>query len=167
VNDVQDTHRQKHWADEQKEAASKEASDRQQGGQSQQVPDNHSQVQPAKGKQENTGRRSANGLSSDSLAERGRILKHDAQALTGSVRESAEIFQRYVSEQVEQRPYTTVAIAAGVGYVLGGGLATRITAATFGAVYRIGLALAARELSSRIAMSGVGEDSSRQQRPER
>ncbi|MFN2428031.1 MAG: hypothetical protein ABR587_16470, partial [Candidatus Binatia bacterium] len=131
---VQDSHRQKNWASEQQEATSKDVSSRQMErvSQDQQNATSPSPVQPANRKEERTDRESANPFLSDSLLERGRILQQDAQALTSSVRGSVNLFHRYVSEQVEQRPYITVGLAAGLGYVLGGGLANRITGTALG-----------------------------------
>lgn len=90
-----------------------------------------------------------------SLSAQGRILQHDAAALATSVQESAQLFHRYVTEQVEQRPYTTLGVAAGLGYLLGGGLANRMTGAALGTAYKLALALAARELSARLAIPGM------------
>jgi len=97
----------------------------------------------------------SNTAQSGGLLEQGKVLHQDATALATSMQESAQLFNRYVTEQVEQRPYTTLGIAAGVGYVLGGGLTNRITGTALGTVYRLALALAARELSTRLNIPGM------------
>ena len=118
------------------------------------------QQSEAKQREAHGGRRSSEGSrersGSDNLSEHGKMIMHDAQALTSSVQETAALIQRTMAEQVELRPYTTVGIAAGVGYLLGGGLASRMTGLALGTAYRLGLALAARELSSRVSIPALG-----------
>lgn len=164
---VQDSHRQKNWASEQKEAASKDMGSRALERVSGNLPEagSHSQAQPSPRDEGPRDQGPVGPLRPDSVRERGRIFQQDAQALAQSVRQSVELVRGYVSGQVEQRPYTTVGLAAGLGYVLGGGLASRITGTALGAAYRVGLALAARELNSRISMAGLGEEASRRQQP--
>lgn len=89
-----------------------------------------------------------------SLSDYGRQIQHDAAALAATVHDATGGAQRYLSEQVEQRPYRTLGVAAGIGYILGGGLSSRLTVVLLGAATRLAMALAARELGSRIAQSG-------------
>lgn len=84
------------------------------------------------------------------LAEHGRRIQHDAEALANSLRETTEGVQRYLATQVEQRPFSTLGVAAGVGYLLGGGLSSRLTVLLLGAGVRVATALIAREFGSRI-----------------
>jgi len=121
------------------------------------------QKQPGANPQERRGNPQGNARSSgDALSEglyaQGRIIKQDAAALATSMQESAQLFNRYVTEQVEQRPYTTLGIAAGLGYLLGGGLANRVTGAALGTAYKLALALAARELSTRLEIPGLAAE---------
>src|SRR3990172_9260235 len=90
---------------------------------------------------------------SRSLGDHGRQIQKDAVALAETVRDAADGVQRYLTAQVEQRPFSTLGVAAGVGYVLGGGLSSRLTVVLLGAVTRVATALAARELGSRILQS--------------
>ena len=64
---------------------------------------------------------------------------------------AADDLERYLTEQVEERPYITLGVAAGVGYVLGGGLRSRLTAVLLGAATRLAMAVAARELAARLS----------------
>ena len=89
-----------------------------------------------------------------SLADHARQIQHDAEALAGAVREATNGVQRSLTEQVEQRPFSTVGVAAGVGYVLGGGLSARLTAMLLGAATRVAMALVAREVGNRILQGG-------------
>ena len=88
---------------------------------------------------------------SRSLGNHGREIQHDVQALVAAVQDAADDLQRYLTTQVEQRPYTTLGVAAAVGYVLGGGLRPRLTVALLGTATRLGVALATRELAARLS----------------
>ena len=89
-----------------------------------------------------------------SLGDHGRQIQHDAEALAAAVRDATDGVQRYLTAQVEQRPFGTLGVAAGVGYVLGGGLSSRLTVVLLGAATRVATALVAREPGSRIVQSG-------------
>ena len=78
-------------------------------------------------------------------------IHQDVHALAAAMQDAADDLERYLTEQVEQRPYTTLGVAAGVGFVLGGGLRARLTAVLFGAATRLAVALAARELAARLS----------------
>ncbi len=86
-----------------------------------------------------------------SLGDHGRQIHHDVHALAAAVQDAADDLERYVTEQVHRRPYSTLGVAAGVGFVLGGGLRSRLTAVLFGAATRLAIALAARELAARLS----------------
>lgn len=86
-----------------------------------------------------------------SLGDHCRQIHHDAHALAAAVQGATDDLERYLTEQVEERPYTTLGVAAGVGYVLGGGLRSRLTAVLLGAATRLAMALAARELAARLS----------------
>ncbi len=86
-----------------------------------------------------------------SLGDHCRQIHHDAHALATAVQGAADDVGRYLTEQVEQRPFTTIGVAAGVGYVLGGGLRSRLTALLLGTATRVAMALAARELAIRVS----------------
>ena len=86
-----------------------------------------------------------------SLGDHGREIHHDAHALIAAVQDAADDLERYVTEQVHRRPYSTLGVAVGVGFVLGGGLRSRLTAMLFGAATRLAMAVAARELAARLS----------------
>jgi ElaB/YqjD/DUF883 family membrane-anchored ribosome-binding protein len=90
-----------------------------------------------------------------SLAEHGRQIQHDAEALAEAVRDATGGVQRYLTARVEQRPLSTLGVAAGVGYLLGGGLGSRLTGVLLGTATRVATALVAREVGARILPSGV------------
>jgi hypothetical protein len=98
-----------------------------------------------------------------SLGDHCRQIRHDAQALAIAVRETTDELERFLTEQVEERPYTTLGVAAGVGYVLGGGLRSRVAGVVLGTATRLAMTLAARELAARLspgASASVQDNSS-------
>ena len=89
-----------------------------------------------------------------SLGDHARQIHHEAEALAAAVRDATDDVQRYLTAQVERRPFTTLGMAAGVGFVLGGGLSARLTVVLLGTATRLATAVAARELSARIMRHG-------------
>lgn len=87
------------------------------------------------------------------LADHGRQIQHDAEALAAHVRDATNSVQDYLTKQVEQRPMTTLGVAAGLGYLLGGGLSSKLTVLFLGAATRLGAAIVAREVGSRLSLS--------------
>ncbi len=81
------------------------------------------------------------------LYEQGRQIHREAQALVTAVEEAAAEVAGLLHEQTQRHPYRTLAAAASVGYVIGGGLASRLTKLMLGVGGRLTIALAARELS--------------------
>jgi len=84
----------------------------------------------------------------DSLADSGRRIQQDASRLATHVQDLGSDIEGFLAGQVRERPYATLAAAAGVGYVLGGGLGSRLTLLAFGVATRLAMAMAARELGS-------------------
>lgn len=88
------------------------------------------------------------------IGDHGRRLRRDAVALAAEVRSATADLERYLTEEVRRRPYGTLGAAAGIGYVLGGGLSARLTAVLLGTAGRVATALVARELGSWLVGSG-------------
>lgn len=82
-----------------------------------------------------------------SLINAGRQLQSDAKTMASHAQEASSELQTYVTQQVRQRPVVTLAAAAGIGYVLGGGLSSKLTLLMLGMATRFGMAIAAREMS--------------------
>ncbi len=102
-----------------------------------------------------------------SLGDHCRQISRDAHALATAVQEAADDVERYLTEQVEQRPFTTIGVAAGVGYVLGGGLRSRLTALLLGTGTRLAMALAARQLADRVSSGATASASNKSARERR
>lgn len=54
-------------------------------------------------------------------------IQEAAKDLSGAAKNFRDVAKGYVSEQARERPYVLLGSAAAVGFVLGGGLASRIT----------------------------------------
>jgi hypothetical protein len=86
-----------------------------------------------------------------SLGDHCRRINQDAHALAAALQDATSGLEGYLTERVQSRPFVTLGVAVGVGYVLGGGLRPRLTAALLGAATRVALAVAARELGDRLS----------------
>jgi hypothetical protein len=86
----------------------------------------------------------------DRIGSEARQLGSDLQSTVGDVEE-------YLRREVAQHPLRTLGIAAGVGYILGGGLQSRFTALLFALGSRVAVEYAARQVSSRLAPDGDAE----------
>ena len=93
-----------------------------------------------------------------SIGHHCRQIRHDANALATAVQEATDELERHLSEEVQKRPFSTLGVAAGVGYVLGRGLPSRLTGVLLNVATRLAIALAARELSARLSSSPPGFD---------
>jgi ElaB/YqjD/DUF883 family membrane-anchored ribosome-binding protein len=91
------------------------------------------------------------------LTETGRQIRGDAQNLVSHVSEAGTELQSYVTDMVRERPLATLGVAAGIGFLLGGGLTTRLTVLALGAGTRFAFALAAKEMSAALMPASSGE----------
>lgn len=100
----------------------------------------------------------------DGHAHRNRIFEHtadvkeEAQDLATSMAELTKEVSCVLKDQLEQRPYAVLGVAAAFGYVLGGGLPSRITRTGLGIAARIGMGMLVRQVveSQGMAMGGQG-----------
>lgn len=84
------------------------------------------------------------------LGQHARQIGRDASSLVTELRETAADAEHLLTARMKHHPWTTLAAAAGAGYVLGGGLRTRFTVLLLGAAARLASALAMRELGDRM-----------------
>lgn len=89
------------------------------------------------------------------VGDHARQIRHDATTLVGELQRTAADVENYLTESVRQRPYATLSVAAGLGYVIGGGLATRFTVVLLGVATRLATAVAMREVVARHQPSPV------------
>lgn len=95
-----------------------------------------------------------------SLAEHGRQLQEGATALIEEVRDTTGELERYLSDQMKRHPYQSLGAAAGIGFVLGGGLQSRLTLVVLGAATRLATAFALREVGARLFPADAGSTQS-------
>ena len=81
------------------------------------------------------------------LMETGRNIREDTSALAGTVSNAAQELSAFVEAQLQERPYATLGIAAGVGYVLGGGLSLGFGRMLFGTGGRVLATLLVQQLA--------------------
>jgi len=60
------------------------------------------------------------------ITEQGRDVREQAHALSESVRDLMGEVTHEIERQMRERPYMTLGVAAGIGFVLGGGLGPRL-----------------------------------------
>lgn len=85
-----------------------------------------------------------------SIGTHARQIRKDATTLATEVRDTSADLERYLLEQLKQRPYATLGVAAGIGYILGGGLRSKITMVLLGLGTRLATTMATQELAARI-----------------
>jgi hypothetical protein len=77
------------------------------------------------------------GPSARELLQQSQRVREDLIALAGAAGHVARGWQALVRAQLDRQPYTTLAVATGVGYVLGGGVPTAVVRALAGLAGRL------------------------------
>lgn len=80
-------------------------------------------------------------------AEARRQVVEDARALASDLQDALGQTRSELRHHLERHPYLTLGMVAAAGYVLAGGLASRLTAVALGAGGRVATAVIARELA--------------------
>lgn len=96
----------------------------------------------------------ANEETSGERADARRQLVEDARLLASDVQDAVEQTRAELREHLDRRPYLTLGVVAAAGYVLGGGLASRLTAVALGASGRVATAVVVRELTNGLRSKG-------------
>lgn len=65
-------------------------------------------------------------LTASRLMDQGRRVQQSAQAFGNSLEDLLSEAETYVRDNIERRPYATLGAAAGVGFVVGGGVSARL-----------------------------------------
>jgi len=93
---------------------------------------------------------------SSAISQQAREIGHDATVLAAEVGD----LRGYLADRVEHSPLQTLGAAAGVGYLLGGGLNSKLTESLLAAAATLSTAMAVlRELAD------IGENLQSPQRP--
>jgi len=95
------------------------------------------------------------GPSARDLLDQGERLGQDVAALAAGVRQAASGWEALLRQRLERHPYSTLAAAMSVGYVLGGGVPTLLLRSLIG----WGGRLAVEQAIARLALSARPEPS--------
>jgi ElaB/YqjD/DUF883 family membrane-anchored ribosome-binding protein len=106
-----------------------------------------------------TQERQSNGR--NETRQHGRDAYRETQALASTFERAADEFGQFLREQTERRPYVSLATATGIGYVLGGGVPSRLTGFLFGLAGRFAVGMFLREL---IGGATAGQDAAESRR---
>lgn len=87
------------------------------------------------------------------LRRRAEEIGEETRALGSSLEATLEEVEALAHECMKKRPYTSLAVAGGLGYILGGGLPTALTRALALFASRMAIDFAARQTSTRLAAS--------------
>lgn len=118
-----------------------------------------------KGREEPRGE--ARGGRGDGHEYRNRIFEHtqeakeEAQMLASSLGELSQDLSSYLQEQVRTRPWAVLGVAAGVGYLLGGGIPSRITRAGMSMAARMSMGVLMRQLMEGQGLAFMGSGGGR------
>jgi ElaB/YqjD/DUF883 family membrane-anchored ribosome-binding protein len=94
--------------------------------------------------QKSAGSKTKNGTSATTPTE----LRDAWDDVTSSVGDLYRAADTFATEQARERPYVFLGVAAGVGFVLGGGLASRLGATLLGVGSRLAASRLFEELSA-------------------
>lgn len=104
---------------------------------------------------------------SDAVAERLRELQRETGALVDSLDRATSEIGGALRAEMAERPYVAMAVAAGVGYVLGGGFPSPLTRMILLLGGRVGFEMLSREVTSRFVNGGSAAKNGGSQPPER
>ncbi|MFN2425264.1 MAG: hypothetical protein ABR587_02310 [Candidatus Binatia bacterium] len=104
--------------------------------------------------------RDPSGQERRTLGSHARQLRSDTRALVAEIASTRADLEGALADNARQRPYLTLTAAAGVGYVLGGGLRSQFTVVILGVAARLVTAIAVRQLGE---LAGRAQSSPRPQ----
>jgi len=90
------------------------------------------------------------------VLEQSRRVRADVEGLVSAVFEARSEWESELRERLTQRPYVSLATAAGLGYVLGAGLSPGLIRAAFGLGSRVAFAVMVRRLAAPLTEMVVG-----------
>lgn len=88
------------------------------------------------------------------LVEQGQRIHEDVASLATAVRKMAHGWEALLRDRLERQPYATLAVAAGVGYVLGGGIPSGVLRLLVGVGGRLAVEQAIARLAAPSAADG-------------
>ena len=97
------------------------------------------------------------------IQSKGQRVRQEVNGLTAELEGALGDFERVVREQLEQRPYATLAAASSVGWVLGGGIPVALSRLLFGMGGRLALLMVAERLREGLVSSDTNSSSEKEQ----
>jgi ElaB/YqjD/DUF883 family membrane-anchored ribosome-binding protein len=94
--------------------------------------------------QKSTGNKHKNGTSTTTPTE----LRDALDDVTSSMSDLYRAADAFATEQARERPYVFLGVAAGIGFVLGGGLASRLGSTLLGVGSRLAVSRVLEELTT-------------------
>jgi len=94
------------------------------------------------------------------IQSKGQRVRQEMSGLSAEIEGALSDFERIVREQLERRPYATLAAASGVGYVLGGGVPVALSRMVFGVGARLAVLVLAERVRDGVVSTVSGEQSS-------
>jgi len=108
------------------------------------------------------------GTTGAKTVEQVNVLAADAQDLAMDLQATAHQIEEFLTEQVRTNPYRTLLVAAGAGYVLGGGLASTLTREVMRLAFRsMGPSMLAATLVKGVAAVSGAPDGGRPRKTQR
>ena len=101
-------------------------------------------------------------IAGNQILARGREVLNEARTLASSLEEAYDEIEEYLREQMEQRPYATLGAAAGIGYILGGGLPSRLTGLLVSLGTRAAFTMAIQQLAPGVSTGASNNSPSTQ-----
>jgi hypothetical protein len=94
------------------------------------------------------------------IQQKGQQVRREVGDLTSEVEGALGELETVIREQLTQRPYTTLAAATGLGYVLGGGIPVALSRMMFGLGGRLAFVMLAQQF--REGFAGLQENVTQQ-----
>jgi len=94
--------------------------------------------------QKNAGSKNKNGTSATTPTE----LRDALDDVTSSLGDLYRAADAFATEQARERPYVFLGVAAGIGFVLGGGLASRLGSTMLGVGSRLAVSRVLEEITT-------------------
>lgn len=89
------------------------------------------------------------------IQTKGQRVRQEVNGLTAELEGALGDLERVVREQLERRPYATLATASGVGWVLGGGVPVALSRILFGMGGRLALLMLAERFREGLVPSST------------
>ena len=90
------------------------------------------------------------------VVDQGRQVRDEAQQLLTSLQQAAAEVRETLRERLGHHPYTVLGVGFGVGYILGGGLPSRVTRLLFDVGSRVAVAQLVQQFTVGITASSNG-----------